>query len=365
MGVRVCLAVTCHDPLGAFAEGIAATDALWPIFDAVVVNATEETHPHTFDAIAAKSPRGVISRHRAGSIGIGAARREALRMAVRTECTHVLYSDLDHVLRWAASDADELCRTATPLEGSDCTVIGRSRSAFALEPARLRATESVVNEAARLAVVTIDPNCDFMMAVRLVTREAAEELVANCLEETIGNDVAWPLHLLQVACEWSSVRSRGWSIAIVTTSERLGTIGTRTRASGSGELRSPPSMPLPCIPISTRGPTRGSATIHRDRRLPRSAHRLRHDRALGPRAVSKLTRRGVRRDRDVAQAARPPRGSDPPREPLGGLAGGKAAACLNHAFRHLVQVIDSGGGHASIDFRPSFASDGYCLRSHH
>ena len=197
MGFRLCLAVTCHDPLGAFEDGIHDAHGLWSRVDAVVVNATGETHPRTFDALAAKSPKGVVSRHRAGSIGIGAARREALRMAVSTDCTHVLYSDLDHVLRWAGSDADELFSAATPSEGFDCTVIGRSASAFTSEPARLRATESVVNEAARLAVGTLEPDCDFMMAVRLMTAGAARELVERCKEDTIGNDVAWPLHLLQ------------------------------------------------------------------------------------------------------------------------------------------------------------------------
>lgn len=65
-----------------------------------------------------------------------AARREALRLAVTTDCTHVLYPDLDHVLRWAGSDPDELRNATTPQEGSDCTVIGRSQAGLAAEPAR-------------------------------------------------------------------------------------------------------------------------------------------------------------------------------------------------------------------------------------
>jgi hypothetical protein len=189
------LAVTCHDPIGAFEAGVRAADALWPMFDAVVANATDETHSRTVDALEVESPGVVVSRHRAGSIGIGTARRDAVAQAIVTGCTHVLYSDLDHMLRWVASDADELLGAASPGVGSDCRVIGRSPSAFALEPARLRATESLVNEAARLATGTLESDWDFMMAVRLLTRDAAQELVANCGEESIGNDVAWPLHL--------------------------------------------------------------------------------------------------------------------------------------------------------------------------
>lgn len=195
MGTRVCLAATCHDPRGGFADSMTGPAPLWPMFEAVVVNATNETHPRTIAALVAKRPDTIVVRHRAGSVGIGAARRESLRSAVGIDCTHVLYSDLDHVLRWDAADSEELCRTATPREACDFLVVGRSPTAFAAEPARLRATESVVNEAARLAIGEPDQDWDFMMAVRLMTRQAAEELVVSCSEDTIGNDVAWPLHL--------------------------------------------------------------------------------------------------------------------------------------------------------------------------
>jgi hypothetical protein len=42
MGFRLCLAVTCHDPLGAFEGGIHDARGLWSRVDAVVVNATWE-----------------------------------------------------------------------------------------------------------------------------------------------------------------------------------------------------------------------------------------------------------------------------------------------------------------------------------
>ena len=132
--------------------------------------------------------------HGAGTIGIGAARRDALALALETGTTHVAYSDLDHVLRWAATDERELSDAMTPREGVDMSVVGRSPAAFAREPRRLQATESVVNHAAALAMGR-DPqdSWDFMIATRLMTREVAQLIVDESGEDSIANDVAWPL----------------------------------------------------------------------------------------------------------------------------------------------------------------------------
>jgi hypothetical protein len=132
--------------------------------------------------------------HPAGNIGIGAARRDALSLALENDTSHIAYSDLDHVLRWASCDERELAAAMAPQEGVDLTVIGRSPAAFAQEPRRLQATEAVVNHAAAL-VMALDPDSswDFMIATRLMTREVAQLIVEECDEDSIANDVAWPL----------------------------------------------------------------------------------------------------------------------------------------------------------------------------
>ena len=194
----MCLATTCHDPRGAFAPGVLASAAvLRDDVAAVVVNRTEETSPVTVAALDRALPGHRARRHRAGSVGIGTARRDALALALETDCTHVMYSDLDHVLRWAAADADELRATLAADVDVDLLVVGRSPAAFAAEPARLRATEGPVNRVAALALGAGNDWWDLMIAVRLMTRETARLLVEECAEESIGNDVAWPLHAHQ------------------------------------------------------------------------------------------------------------------------------------------------------------------------
>lgn len=122
------------------------------------------------------------------------ARRDAVALALETDCTHVAYSDLDHVLRWATHDPAELRRVMTPRPDVDLLVVGRSPAAFAAEPLRLRATEGAVNRAAGLALGLADEEWDFMIATRLLTRATARLLVNDCEEESIATDVAWPLH---------------------------------------------------------------------------------------------------------------------------------------------------------------------------
>jgi hypothetical protein len=193
--VTVCLAVTCHDPTGAFEPGVrTAGEALRRTFAAVVVNATSETSPATMAALEETVEPLSVRRHAAGSVGIGTARRDAIALALGADCSAVAYSDLDHVLRWATVDTGELARVMALPRGVDLVVIGRSPRAFACEPHRLRVTEGAVNQAASLALGLRDEVWDFMIAARLMTHETAHLLVEHCPEESIANDVAWPLH---------------------------------------------------------------------------------------------------------------------------------------------------------------------------
>ena len=69
-------------------------------------------------------------------------------------------------------------------------IVGRSGEAFARSPARLRETEAIVN---RIYALATTREADLMFAIRLLSRRAAEAIVARCTEETIANDVEWPM----------------------------------------------------------------------------------------------------------------------------------------------------------------------------
>jgi hypothetical protein len=102
----------------------------------------------------------------------------------------VLYSDLDHVLRWVEQAPDELTSVVTAPHAEDLVVVGRSATAFARSPARLRETEALVNHVYALAT---GRQADLMFAIRLFSRRAAQTILALSTEDTIANDVEWPL----------------------------------------------------------------------------------------------------------------------------------------------------------------------------
>lgn len=74
--------------------------------------------------------------------------------------------------------------------GHDFLIVGRTPSAFARSPSRLRETESIVNHVYGLMT---GREADVMFAVRVLSRAAAEAVVEGCQEDTIANDVEWPL----------------------------------------------------------------------------------------------------------------------------------------------------------------------------
>ncbi|MBV9418940.1 MAG: hypothetical protein JO348_04140, partial [Alphaproteobacteria bacterium] len=99
--------------------------------------------------------------------------------------------DLDHLLRWVEADAGEVRAVLSRGLDADMLVIGRSARTFAAEPKRLQDTERVVNHI--YALMTGHEGFDVMFAARRLSRRAAEMIVREAREDTVGNDVEWPL----------------------------------------------------------------------------------------------------------------------------------------------------------------------------
>ena len=135
-----------------------------------------------------------------GTDTIGRRRRGCVSVALATGADHVLYSDLDHVLRWLERDADDLRGALGALPKADFTIVGRPPDVFAEAPAPLRETEALCN--AFYERLTGRP-WELFIAVRGMSRPAAQLIVDECDEDTIATDVAWPLF----------VESRGLSLA--------------------------------------------------------------------------------------------------------------------------------------------------------
>jgi hypothetical protein len=188
----ICLVTALRDPS---AELIGKAEPLWEglraRFDAIAMNVTDDTHP---DWLAFLAERAIPVRTSAPDWDrIGAHRRGSLAAGLEHfDREGYLYADPDHILRWLERDPEELDRILDLVGRWDCLVVGRSPSAFAATPERLRMTEAVVNRV--YALMTGRP-WDLMMAARGFSQPAAAFIARQSTEDTIGNDVAWPLQL--------------------------------------------------------------------------------------------------------------------------------------------------------------------------
>lgn len=185
----LALATTVHDSDGHLRsklDGLLAP--LASRFGAIAVTATSATHPEvltrlerTGASIHTEAPHwDLIGRHR----------RDALRRALADAEGHILFGDLDHVLRWVETDPAEFDGVLAQIVEADCTVIGRSSAAKASLPQRLAQTEGIVNH---VYMLITERRWDLMMAARGLSRRAAQLIVDTCTVDTVGNDVSWPL----------------------------------------------------------------------------------------------------------------------------------------------------------------------------
>jgi hypothetical protein len=104
------------------------------------------------------------------------------------------------------SSRDEVHAITGHDNGDDLLIVGRSAAAFSRSPDRLRQTEAIVNHVYRLMT---GREADVMFAVRLLTRPAATAVVEGCREDTIANDVEWPLFVEQAGFSVGYVEAEG------------------------------------------------------------------------------------------------------------------------------------------------------------
>lgn len=188
--VRPILATTVADRKGwLVAKAEALATVVSELFSGISAFATIETHPELvgiLDSMGASLQRAdsdsnLIGRHRRRALG------GALSLGVES---HVLYMDLDHLLRWIENDHQELLSTLQQIPNWGCLVIGRSPASLRALPRRLAETESIVN---RIYYLHTGRRWDLMMSARGFSFSAARDVVEHCTVDTVGNDVAWPL----------------------------------------------------------------------------------------------------------------------------------------------------------------------------
>jgi len=193
--MQVALAATYHDPKGRLCDQIQRVlPVLGGIFGGLAVRASSTANE---SALSLFAKAGVLvkreSEKQLGQVPkLGAARREAISLALELDTPFVLSCDGDRVLHWAERYPDELAQVVERLSENEFTVLGRTKRAFNTHPRVQRDTEKIVNYVFHLVS---GYRWDVMVGARGMSRRAAEAILQGCFDEGISTDVSWPLYL--------------------------------------------------------------------------------------------------------------------------------------------------------------------------
>lgn len=122
-----------------------------------------------------------------------AGRYESLRQAVRvipnTSASHVMYADMDRLLRWTETRYNELRQSVKRVQMYDCLVLGRTKRAYATHPQALIQTEAVSN---KVFSHLLGLPLDLSAGAKGFSREITQFIVRNARPENpFGADAEW------------------------------------------------------------------------------------------------------------------------------------------------------------------------------
>lgn len=196
--VKVALATTYHDPEERLYGQIQhVLPVLQGIFSGLAVRASGMATERALSLFA--DAGALVKRGIAEQLGevpkLGAARREAISLALQLDTPFVLCCDGDRALHWAERYPEELVQTVGHLSKKDFTVLGRTKRAFNSHPRVQRDPEAMVNYVFQMVS---GYDWDVMVGARGLSRRAAETILRGCPDEEISTDVTWPLYLLSI-----------------------------------------------------------------------------------------------------------------------------------------------------------------------
>lgn len=205
----VVLATTHHDPDGRLREQTQRIlPSLLELFDQIVVLATSTTQPQSVELLQAHG--ALVSyeekNQAIGLNGLGKARRGILELALQQQAETLLFCDFDRMLHWAEFYPEELRQVISQIPSADFTVLGRTERAFRSHPRMQYDTESIINT----VYAQVSGNAwDVTAAARGISRRAAQAILENCPDETIGTDVSWPLYCASIGLNLAYLQTEG------------------------------------------------------------------------------------------------------------------------------------------------------------
>jgi len=188
------VALTCviHDALNESSNHIRR---YFPIISNIYNNmyavVSSETHE---DVISALQDQGIQVHNqkgpRAGLIGVGDARRQALQVSIEDDNKHTHLVEVDRLLQWVSSYPDELRKVVRRIPEYDFLVIGRTPRAFNSHTRCQVETESLANKVISLLV---GQELDYLVSCRGISKRAGEVIIDKSIAKNVGTDSEWPI----------------------------------------------------------------------------------------------------------------------------------------------------------------------------
>ncbi|MHB1131455.1 MAG: hypothetical protein ACYC4L_03615 [Chloroflexota bacterium] len=183
---QVALVTLMHDPDGRLHRQMGGQlPALGRLFDAHYVIASAHSRPEVIDELAEMG----IRCQREARPGVGAARRQGVRLARQAGHERILYCDLDRALHWVKHYPDELAHSAERVGTVDFLVLGRTTRAFASHPEVMTATESLAN---RTFATRFGKQWDLCAAACGLSGTAADLIMRASSVTGFGTEAEWP-----------------------------------------------------------------------------------------------------------------------------------------------------------------------------
>ncbi len=181
----VCLVCVVHDKEGRYVEFVRQAA---PTLRAVYPHRYIAISDQTSDLLESELRSSGFEVRRVPKAGASNARRDALRFVHDLPFEYFHYCDLDRILTWALTEADELASVIMAVKNYDYVIFGRTTWAFHTHPESWVRTEEITNH---IFSLELGQEVDVTAGSCGFSKAAVDSILAHTTDKP--TDSEWPM----------------------------------------------------------------------------------------------------------------------------------------------------------------------------
>ena len=189
--MSICLVCVVHDKEGRYVEYVRRAA---PTLRAVYPHRYIAISDQTSDLLESELRESGFEVRRVPKAGASNARRDALRFVQHTPFGHFHYCDLDRILTWALTEADELASVKTDITNCDYIIFGRTTRAFRTHPESWVRTEEITNH---IFSLELGQEVDVTAGSCGFSKASLESILVHSTDKP--TDSEWPMIIHRIA----------------------------------------------------------------------------------------------------------------------------------------------------------------------